>query len=74
MANIGIDLTDDAIRAMEDRALLELTARGVIAANSHLTSQNGRIKSLEDWRNVLAGGLCVVTFLVPVTMFIASRL
>lgn len=62
------------LEKLSDRELLILAVQGLNESGTTLNQHGTRIRKLEDWRNVLAGGLCVVTFLVPITMWVAGRI
>lgn len=49
---------------LTDRELLLLTANGVNEAKEQLKAQGGRLRALEDWRNIIVGGLTLLTAVV----------
>lgn len=67
-------MTKITLDHLSDRELLVLTAQGVNETRAQLTKQNGRIRKLEDWRNVLAGGLGLLAVLTPILIFVANRI
>ena len=52
------------LEAQTDRELLLLVARQSNELCTQVKSQNGRIRSLEDWRNWVTGGLALLTMLI----------
>lgn len=52
------------LEAQTDRELLLLVARQSNELCTQVKSQNGRIRSLEDWRNVMVGGLGLLSIMV----------
>ena len=49
---------------LSDRELLLLTVKGVNLSYKKICEQDTRIRKLEDWRNVLFGGLALVMVLL----------
>lgn len=51
---------------LSDREILILTARSVKDQGARLNSHGERLRSLENWRWFLGGGLAVVGFLLGI--------
>lgn len=67
---------------LSDRELLVLAVQAINQLKLELAEmatdlkvQNGRIRSLESWRNVLTGGMAVLMFLLSTFgVFVLSRI
>ena len=59
---------------LTDRELLILAVRGVNTACRQTHNQDKRIRRLEDWRNITAGGLGVIILTITIIIAILSKL
>ena len=75
-------LNGEQLRQMTDHDLLirvaeriEAVCVDVIDTRAELRAQNGRVRSLENWRYLLAGGLTVLLFILGVfAQYVLPRL
>jgi hypothetical protein len=52
------------LEAKTDRELLMLAVERLNTVCAQVQLQNGRVRSLEDWRNVMVGGLTLLCLMV----------
>lgn len=65
---------DIELDSLSERELLILAVRGVNTACRQLHNQDKRIRRLEDWRNITAGGLGVVVVMITVLIAVVAAL
>ena len=59
-------MTKIELETMNDREVLVEIAQLVNQMVDQLKTLNGRTRSLEDWRNVIVGGLGVILFFLAI--------
>ena len=59
-------MADIELENLTDRELLIRVVDGVNALNDKVSVINNRVRSLEDWRNVILGAVGIVGFAVAI--------
>ena len=58
---------------LSDRELLLLSVRGLNELCQKVDRQNSRINKLEDWRNMMIGGMGLLTVIIPTLVYLVLR-
>ena len=67
-------MADIELENLTDRELLIRVVDGVNALNDKVSVINNRVRSLEDWRNVILGAVGIVGFAVAIIVPFALKL